>query len=259
MNIDEESRNFTTTFHKQKDKLQFIRNFLAALVLILSMELGDKTFFIAIIMSMKNSRLTIFTATMTALSLMTLLSLTLGLLTKCIPKEITHYTSIILFFCIGLKMIYDAYFMTDEEEKNKLEEEISRKISKQKHYKSKTNDKNSDPLSSGEKTSPNGVSEANKFQNAEKLKLFSLTFINTFFMVFTAECGDRSQVATIALVAENEIISVAMGAILGQAICTVLAVVGGRLIAQFISLRTVTIMGGSIFIILSIYTLIKKN
>ena len=54
--------------------LGFIHAFLASLSVIIVSELGDKTFFIAAILAMKNPRLTVFAGAMVALGLMTVLS-----------------------------------------------------------------------------------------------------------------------------------------------------------------------------------------
>ena len=54
--------------------LGFIHAFLASLSVIIVSELGDKTFFIAAILAMRNPRVTVFTGAMLALGLMTVLS-----------------------------------------------------------------------------------------------------------------------------------------------------------------------------------------
>jgi len=54
--------------------LGFIHAFLASLSVIIVSELGDKTFFIAAILAMKNPRVTVFAGAMVALGFMTVLS-----------------------------------------------------------------------------------------------------------------------------------------------------------------------------------------
>lgn len=62
--------------------------------------------------------------------------------------------------------------------------------------------------------------------------------VQAFTMTFLAEWGDRSQLTTIILAARENVFGVIVGGILGHAICTGLAVIGGRMIAQRISVRT---------------------
>ena len=69
---------------------------------------------------------------------------------------------------------------------------------------------------------------------------FSPIFLQCFTMTFVAEWGDRSQIATIGLAAAKNPWGVTFGGILGHALCTALAVVGGKLIATRISEKTVT-------------------
>lgn len=54
--------------------LGFVHAFVASLSVIIVSELGDKTFFIAAIMAMRHARLTIFSAALLALAVMTVLS-----------------------------------------------------------------------------------------------------------------------------------------------------------------------------------------
>ena len=72
--------------------------------------------------------------------------------------------------------------------------------------------------------------------------LLSKIFIQSFTMTMLAEWGDRSQLATVILAAREDVYGVCVGGVLGHALCTGLAVLGGRLIAQRISVKTVTLV-----------------
>jgi len=97
---------------------------------------------------------------------------------------------------------------------------------------------------------------------------FSRIFLQAFTMTFMAEWGDRSQIATVILAAREvysftlndtneflmnftrnnlinvcflnlqDVLGICIGGILGHSLCTGLAVLGGRMIAQKISVRT---------------------
>lgn len=69
-------------------------------------------------------------------------------------------------------------------------------------------------------------------------KVLLRIFMQAFTMTFVAEWGDRSQITTIILAARENLMGVITGGIIGHAICTGLGVIGGRIIAQKISVRT---------------------
>ena len=49
---------------------------------------------------------------------------------------------------------------------------------------------------------------------------------------------------------------VTIGGVIGHSICTAIAVIGGKLIAQKISTKTVTILGGLVFLLFSFTALL---
>lgn len=73
-------------------------------------------------------------------------------------------------------------------------------------------------------------------------------------MTFLAEWGDRSQIATIALAASKNTYGVIIGGLLGHALCTGVAVIGGRMLAAKISERTVSIIGGLGFFVFALHS-----
>lgn len=79
------------------------------------------------------------------------------------------------------------------------------------------------------------------------VELFRL-FVNCFTMTFLAEWGDRSQLATIVLASINDVAGITVGGILGHCICTSIAVIAGSLVAKYISVRAVTVIGALIFL-----------
>jgi putative Ca2+/H+ antiporter (TMEM165/GDT1 family) len=70
--------------------------------------------------------------------------------------------------------------------------------------------------------------------------LLSPAWVQTFVMTFLGEWGDRSQIATIAMAAGQDYWWVTGGAVSGHAVCTGVAVLGGRAIAGKVSLRVGT-------------------
>ncbi|NEO27169.1 MAG: TMEM165/GDT1 family protein, partial [Kamptonema sp. SIO4C4] len=144
--------------------------FTAALLLITISELGDKTFFIGVILAIRHSRRLVFCGVTSALALMTLLSVLAGQLMSFLPPVYLRYAEICLFLGFGLKLLWDAREMPNTP---CVEEET-------------------------EAMAVVGDAERQKRQRSPLqviLEAFGLTFV--------AEWGDRTQIATIALAAAH--------------------------------------------------------
>jgi Ca2+/H+ antiporter, TMEM165/GDT1 family len=213
--------------------------FTAALSLITASEIGDKTFFMAVILASRYPRKPVFLGVVVALAAMTILSVGIGrfivllpqLFSKYLPSSLsflTHisieYLAAFLFLIFGIKLLYSAREMsaqTDVDVMNEAEEAI--------------------------------VEGERKFrQRNTTWKIF----IESCVLTFIAEWGDRTQFATITLAASKDSIGVMLGGIVGHTICALIAVIGGRAIASHISERTITIIGGILFILLAILTIV---
>jgi Ca2+/H+ antiporter, TMEM165/GDT1 family len=73
-----------------------------------------------------------------------------------------------------------------------------------------------------------------------------------------AEWGDRTQFATIALAAANDIWAVIAGGILGHMVCTAIAVLSGRFVAGWLSERILTAIGGALFILFGVVAAVER-
>lgn len=198
--------------------------FTAGLLLITISELGDKTFFIAVILAMKHSRKLVFIGVTAALAAMTILSVLFGQIVSLLPQTYVKYAEIVLFFAFGMKLLYAASKMSGsscETEVNEAKEAVE------------------------------------KAELQTKVKTPLAILIEAFTLTFVAEWGDRTQIATIALAASYNTVGVAAGAILGHAICTAIAVIGGRLIAGRISERQLTFAGGCLFLLFGIVAAVE--
>ncbi|KAK9497982.1 hypothetical protein O3M35_003873 [Rhynocoris fuscipes] len=223
--------------------LGFLHAFVASFSMIIVSEIGDKTFFIAAIMAMKHSRMTVFIGAMSALALMTVLSVVFGWAATVIPRSYTFYISTALFAIFGIKMLREGYKMSSTETQEEFDEVQSDLRKRDEQF---------------EKESMTGDVEGGTAQRrrGHVLLLVSRIIFQAFSLTFLAEWGDRSQLATIILAAREDVFGVTLGGIVGHAICTGLAVLGGRFIAQKISVRTVTIIGGIVFLLFAFSALI---
>lgn len=209
----------------------FNAGFSQAFSLIFLSEIGDKTFFIAGLLAAQTSRFVSFVGSIAALSAMTVLSVLLGQIFHAVPSGLTNglpiddYLAVAAFAFFGLKTLKDAYELAPEDNSG-IDGELS------------------------------DAKEAVASSQTIKDITPYAQIISTFFLVFAAEFGDRSFLATIALSAAQEPVSVAAGAIAGHAIATVLAVVVGSQIAKYISEKVIGYIGGTLFLIFAITTAI---
>lgn len=231
------------------DATALINALVASFSVIMVSELGDKTFIITAILAMKNSRLLVFIASGMALFSMTVLSVVMGVAVTMIPKLYTHYASIVLFLCFGFKMLKEAYDINKDGEESEFEE-VERSL--EENDAGKQQDQHLDHHKLAEKDrlaslepipeNPAATIQTNKPDNwMKKLtkSLFVAPFlIKVFTMVFVAEWGDRSQISTIILAAREDVVGVFIGSFAGHVICTGLAVIGGRFVAEMISVKT---------------------
>jgi len=219
----------------------FLHGFLAALSVIIVSELGDKTFFIAAILSMKNPRLTVFAGAILSLAIMHIMASFFGYATTVIPRIYTYYISSILFAIFGVKMLHEGYHMSANEGQEEMEE-VGEELRKKEEQ-----DKKGGLESGGSRGSETSA-----------VSFLSKIFVQSFTMTMLAEWGDRSQLATVILAAREDVYGVCVGGILGHALCTGLAVLGGRIIATRISVRTVTLIGGVVFILFALSALVMN-
>ena len=188
--------------------------FTASLLLITVSELGDKTFFIAAILAMRHRRRWVFAGAVAALALMTLLSVLVGQAAALLPSSLVKWAEISLFLIFGVRLLYQASQMTE--------------------------------TGAEEKDAAEAVAKAER----RKLKETPLAIMaEAFGLTFVAEWGDRTQIATIALAAANPPGGVVLGAVLGHAICAAIATNCGRWLCGKVSERTLTAVGGSLFLL----------
>lgn len=221
----------------------FTAGLVSSFSMIMVSEIGDKTFLIAAIMSMTHGRWQVFLGAIAALAAMTVLSTAFGLLfPHLLSKNLTSWVAAALFAVFGFKMVRDGWKMADsqlQEEYAQVQMELESKEPSVSPVTVKAN---------AMEAQGNGTSLGLLHKSALFWKVATLTFL--------AEWGDRSQIATIALAAAQDAVGVTIGAIIGHAVCTLMAVMFGHLLARWVSIRTVTMSGGALFVLFSVLTVL---
>lgn len=155
--------------------------------LILFSEIGDKTFFLAALLAMKYRKRIVFVATLTALLVMTILSVLIGQLFHAFPSSlhtlpIDDYIATALLFWFGVDNIR-AYLKETPSQVNQSQDDFYSK----------------EYASSSE-------SQYGAFGNIALGQI-----LQVFSIIFTAEWGDKSMLATVALSATQPPLAVMLG------------------------------------------------
>eukprot|EP00915_Cephaloidophora_sp_WS-2016_P004594 GHVH01006143.1.p1 GENE.GHVH01006143.1~~GHVH01006143.1.p1 ORF type:complete len:278 (-),score=41.38 GHVH01006143.1:50-883(-) len=224
-------------------------------------ELGDKTFFIAALMSMKYNPFSVFMGAAGALYVMTILSALLGGSTLLlVDKRVTKYISIALFFYFGITQTYAAYMMDESKENEELAEvesilgikmlnnapvEIEARTLEKGNFRS---------TAGGDEEESKSVYIPSLSSVMDRVRGILFNCMNpviwkAFTWTFVAEWGDRSQITTIALATANNWILVSLGAIIGHSLCTCLACFAGKMVSNSVSERIVGLIAGGLFLV----------
>ncbi|KAK4981491.1 GCR1-dependent translation factor 1 [Elasticomyces elasticus] len=273
--------------------IQPLHSFILSLTMILFSEIGDKTFLVAALMAMRHPRLVVFSAALSALIAMTVLSAVLGhALPSMLPKRLTAFAAALLFLVFGAKMLREGLRMPRDSGVGEEMREVEAELEEKEHLARKAGHRHSSLISpymleagrgrsgsrstgkrrerpqsfpsssdSSRTSSPSGERRTISSAFAGLNNLFSLllspAWVQTFIMTFLGEWGDRSQIATIAMAAGQDYWWVTGGAISGHAMCTAVAVIGGRALAGRVSLRVVTLGGAAAFIVFGVIYLLE--
>ena len=201
--------------------------FIQAFLLIFFSEIGDKTFFIAVLLALQQPRTLVFTGTFGALAVMTVISVGLGRvlhqLDELVPNlgfPLDDALAVALLIFFGVQTLRNASTAGEdaEEERNEAKEVVA------------------------------GMDGAGAAAAAGMVA-------TTFALVFAAEWGDKSFLATIALAAASDPLGVVLGAVAGHGAATVIAVLGGSFLGKYMDEKTVQYVGGSLFLVFAAATL----
>jgi len=193
-------------------------------------ELGDKTFFMALILAVRHSARLVFVGAFAALAAVTLLSLGIGYgLRELLPQNLVPWIAAVLFLGFGLKLLVDAQALdagaANKEEADEAEEAV------------------------------------NAAEQAQKQSGPWAMIWEAFALVFVAELGDRTQFATILLAtAPAQVFSFAgllAGTLAGHALVTWLAVKAGKWIGGRVNEQLLYRLSGGLFVAFGLVSLLQ--
>jgi putative Ca2+/H+ antiporter (TMEM165/GDT1 family) len=195
----------------------------ASLTAITLAELGDKTFFMALILAARHRARDVFVGAFAALTAVTLISLGLGYgLRELLPVAVVPWLAAALFVGFGLKLLVDAQGMTAHEADDE------------------------------EQQAQQAIDEA---ESQRRISTTWAVIWEAFVLVFIAELGDRTQFATIFLATAPAFTFAGLlaGTLAGHALVTWLAVGAGKWIGGRISEQVLYRLSGGLFIAFGLF------
>ncbi|MCP9815641.1 TMEM165/GDT1 family protein [Synechococcus sp. GreenBA-s] len=188
-------------------------------------ELGDKTFFMALILAARHRGRDVFIGAFAALAAVTLISLGLGYgLRELLPATVVPWLAALLFLGFGIKLIVDAQGFADGEAQGE------------------------------EKEAEEAINQA---ESSGPINATTAVIWEAFVLVFIAELGDRTQFTTIFLATAPAFTFAGLlaGSLAGHAFVTALAVGAGQWIGTRISEKLLYRLSGGLFIAFGLFAL----
>ncbi|MQM15130.1 hypothetical protein Taro_048071 [Colocasia esculenta] len=181
---------------------------------------------------------------------------------------IGEYAAVALLIYFGFKSIKNAWELPpDDGKKSRKGPELGELVEAEELVKEKVAKKLTSPFEIVSKSFSlvffavsSFLFASSSFSSAQQHQLLSLQLIKTMGRAVSKlqelEWGDRSMLATIALGAAQSPWGVASGAIAGHLVATSFAVLGGAFLANYISEKLVGYLGGVLFLIFAVATLL---
>jgi Ca2+/H+ antiporter, TMEM165/GDT1 family len=188
-------------------------------------ELGDKTFFMALILAVRHKARWVFVGSFAALAAVTFISLGVGYgLRELVPAQLLPWLAALLFLGFGAKLLLDAQGLSANAAAEEAEE---------------------------------AAEEVEKAEAQSNLDTAWGVIWKAFALVFVAELGDRTQFTTIFLAAAPAftLAGLVAGTLLGHAVVTALAVGAGKWIGSHLSEKLLYRLSGGLFIAFGLYAL----
>ncbi|KAK4772344.1 hypothetical protein SAY86_014119 [Trapa natans] len=180
-----------------------MQGFSKSLAMTVLSEIGDKTFFAAAILAMRHPRRLVLLGCLSALIVMTILSVVVGWAApNLISRKWTHHITTLLFFGFGLWSLWDAFHEGGEEseEWKEVEEKLDADWKKTKVVTKKSEKQVDD--------------DTKKHSRHFLSQFFSPILLKAFSITFFGEWGDKSQLATIGLAADENPFGVVLGGVM---------------------------------------------
>jgi putative Ca2+/H+ antiporter (TMEM165/GDT1 family) len=241
---------------------------LPAFSLIFLSEVGDKTFFIAALLAAKLGRAVAFFGSMAALATMTAVSVLIGAACSRVPEALTSSLPVgevagtVLLVVFGVRALREA-MRAPEDGASAVEEELAdarEVVEGAAAAAAAAPGGGASGAAAAAAAAPAAAAASSSSAKAgaggaDKAATLGARLFEVATLIFLAEWGDRSMLATVALGAAQSPWAVAVGATAGHAAATAIAVVGGALAGARVSERAINATSGVLFLLFAAATL----
>ena len=199
------------------------------LVIFLS-EIADKTFILVLIYSTKMHWIPLVLTSILSMYLMNIIAIVAGYtIILLIPRHIINWIGFFCFLLFGIFMINEGMEMDSKSVKEEYEEEIQE------------NEANYNLIND---------------QESNKKKSVWYLCLELFGLICIAEFGDLSEISTVTIAAVYNLYAVLIGTMLAYLGAIVIAAFLGHLVGKYLTEKTMSIIGGLLFIGFAIQMLI---
>ena len=204
-------------------------------------EIGDKTFFLSMLLAIRHGKLAVFIATVVAMFFMTLGSTFAGYLLSTSAESLEasaqwmDFVAAALFIAFAAQLLRDAHKLHAKDR----EDEERRAL---------LGGDSGEAAQNGELLDAEETLQEVDQKEGGKVKTWWGGVYQTFCLQFVAEWADKSMFATMALATQHAPLGVICGAMCAHALANCIAVIGGEMLGNALSEKYMAVAGGVTFL-----------
>ena len=203
------------------------------LVIFLS-EIADRTFILVLIYSLKMHWIPLILTSLLTMYFMNILAIVAGYtVILFVPRNLIDWIGFICFLFFGLFWVYEGMNMESKSVKEEYEQEM-------------------------QETEANYNLVNDEGHKEENKKSTWWLCLELFGLLCVSEFGDKSEISTITIAAVYNLYAVLIGTMFAYFFAIVIAASLGHYIGQYLTEKTMTIIGGLLFVGFAIQILIIK-
>ena len=214
----------------------FYPSLIQSFLIIFLSEIADRTFILVLIYSLKMHWLPLIITSFLSMAFMNILAIVAGYtVILLIPRDVIDWIGFLCFLLFGIYSITEGIKMESKSIKEEFEEEMTEQ---NKDYQL--------------------INDEDDHENNNSNKSLWLLCVELFGFLCLSELGDKSEISTVTIAAIYNLYAVLIGTMIAYFLCIIIAAFIGHFIGKFLTERTMTIIGGILFIAFAVQIFIIK-